>query len=784
MSVHPLSSCRCLAPHRWSSWLRWLVCSVFIAANPATAATFIVNSTADSGDAVNDAFCATGILIQVSDDPVLFAPECTLRAAIEQANALPGLDTVDFSAIPFNGAGVANLTPASTLVVFGPILIDGYTAPTYNPSDPLENPVVQIDASSQASGSGLWLTSGADGSIVRGLAIFGAPAAGVLLSSGPGPAPSGVTIEGCHLGVARGQFYTNGNATHGIHVLSAANITIGKTCESNGCTGRGNLISANGQNGVEISADSVSVAGNLIGTDAAGQRTFVNPGGATSNGRRGVEIFSGTGNSIGQSHPESGNLISGNTSSGIRIWTPGNVVLSNKIGTDIHGINALPNQLHGVDLSVGDNFVGSGVGGNLISGNAGFGVVSDGDNDITGNTIGLTGDQLDVLTNGSAAVTLYGSGARVVENVIGGDGTGIDAFGANHLILSNWIGTNAQGDDLSDGMLGIRVAGNAIRIGNTLEGNTVGYYDSAIRLDSGTQGGSLVGNFIGVDENGQNIAGAFIAVDVQGSFHGVGATDGLTTGAANVIGFYKAGIVMAANASTIRGNYIGTDALGSDFGVQGNGIEISGGGNNIGAGTGLLPDDVKRVGNIIAYSGESAVTCTPGPSTVSNSIRGNTLLESFELPIDLDDDGASANDVGDADAGCNNLQNSPEFDIAQTHFDEATGALEVRYRVDSTLANAVYPLTVDFYLRDAGSGGAEVYVGSDTYPSASATLFRTASVTPLAGVDVEGFLTATATDTFGNTSELSTELVPVPEPGRLGMLAAGMLLCLGLRRRA
>src|SRR5213593_4296317 len=56
--------------------------SLLLAVAPAAAATFAVNDTADAVDAVLDGKCATA------------GGTCTLRAAIQEANALPGPDTI------------------------------------------------------------------------------------------------------------------------------------------------------------------------------------------------------------------------------------------------------------------------------------------------------------------------------------------------------------------------------------------------------------------------------------------------------------------------------------------------------------------------------------------------------------------------------------------------------------------------------------------------------------------------------------------------------------------
>ncbi|MBP6440974.1 MAG: hypothetical protein KA259_05145, partial [Caldilineaceae bacterium] len=88
---------------------RWLfallaACLLFglTQASVAQAATFVVNDTSDLPDAdPNDGFCATS------------AGTCTLRAAIQQANASIGSDTITLPA----GAYAITIAPASTPVI-------------------------------------------------------------------------------------------------------------------------------------------------------------------------------------------------------------------------------------------------------------------------------------------------------------------------------------------------------------------------------------------------------------------------------------------------------------------------------------------------------------------------------------------------------------------------------------------------------------------------------------------------------------------------------------------
>src|SRR3712207_1629094 len=93
--------------------LAWTMMAASLMATPAHAATtFTVNSTADTGDATPDGSCDS----------------CTLREAIQEANAAAGAETINFD-IP--GTGVHTISPASHLpaITAGQVTIDGYTQP-------------------------------------------------------------------------------------------------------------------------------------------------------------------------------------------------------------------------------------------------------------------------------------------------------------------------------------------------------------------------------------------------------------------------------------------------------------------------------------------------------------------------------------------------------------------------------------------------------------------------------------------------------------------------------
>ena len=107
-----------------------LVAASTVGPKPAGASTaFTVNSTGDAEDnSAGNGSCFTGAFIQVG---TRFTEECTLRAAIEEANANDNdatvVDEIHFD-IPVGG--VQTISPDTGLpVVSEPVKIDGYTQP-------------------------------------------------------------------------------------------------------------------------------------------------------------------------------------------------------------------------------------------------------------------------------------------------------------------------------------------------------------------------------------------------------------------------------------------------------------------------------------------------------------------------------------------------------------------------------------------------------------------------------------------------------------------------------
>jgi CSLREA domain-containing protein len=363
------------------------VASVFSAA-PAAAATFTVNSNGDAGDASpGNGTCATSGGGSV----------CTLRAAIQEANAFAGTDIIRFAI----GSGPVTINTASLPAITQAVTIDGTTQPGW-----VSAPIVQIRG---GSGNGFKITG--SNVTIRGFVVSAFADDGISIGGG-----TGNVVEGCYVGTNMAGSAADGNAGAGVAITSSNNRIGGREKAQrnviSGNTGKGN------DGGVWIGngAEGNIVQGNFIGSDATGIQALGNEG-------RGVAIHDGSNNFIGGALAGAGNLVVANRATGIRVITgTGNLIMGNWIGLNAagqthYGIWPDPGVLsnaRGVQLRSNGNFVVS----NIIASNTFEGVLIF-DGDPTGNLI-----QGNVLAyNGTSGVgAYYGHNTRITGNSIFGSG--------------------------------------------------------------------------------------------------------------------------------------------------------------------------------------------------------------------------------------------------------------------------------------------------------------------------------------------------------------------------
>lgn len=269
-------------------------------------------------------------------------------------------------------------------------------------------------------------------------------------------------------------------------------------------------------------------------------------------------------------------------------------------------------------------------------------------------------------------------------------------------------------------------------------------------------GNRVEGNFIGTNDEGTTSEGNGDGVLVFGDSNTVGGTQPEMR---NVIsGNNDSGIIIFGSSSDgnrIEGNYIGTTADGSgDLGNTEDGVVAQGTNNAVGGIAG-------GAGNRIAHNGADGVAVSvsnsAGNTVLSNSIFSNGSTAS-DLGIDLNNDGVTANDTDDPDAGPNNLQNFPVLSSAirsnTTGFTTIFGTLNSTPSLDYVVQCF---LTDGAPASDHGEGSALLDTEVVTTDANGDAAFLCHSFLPQVGQVPGQTVSATATDilTTGDTSEFS-----------------------------
>jgi hypothetical protein len=157
--------------------------------------------------------------------------------------------------------------------------------------------------------------------------------------------------------------------------------------------------------------------------------------------------------------------------------------------------------------------------------------------------------------------------------------------------------------------------------------------------------------------------------------------------------------------------------------------------------------------NTIAFNkGDGVFLQGPG-NNLGNSIRANAIFGNGGLGIDLDPNGVTPNDPFDPDVGPNGLLNFPALGGAYA----ASFGTVVFVTLDYPPSALVH---VDFYVNDAVDhsqyGEGQRYLTSRSF-NAPLTPQSVSAVIPW--IAPGKYLTATATDAGGNTSEFSNAVV-------------------------
>jgi len=425
----------------------------------AEAATLTVDSPSDEADLAPGGGCATA------------AGKCTLRAAIEEANAaVGGGDEIVFDEDVFDGGSAGTITLEGNLPpLVKQAVIKGGSCMT---DAAVEGPCVAVDGTD----SGPVFEIKADHAKVEGIDIFSAS--------------SGISLEGAQGFEVRGNWFGLRLDGHAESAGVAFGVQVGPGSADGQIGGKepkdGNLF-ANGYDGLEIIGGSrISILGNRFG---------FGPGGSLSEAfgtSKAITIvstpsFEAADNVVGASLDAAAlatpacdggcNLIAESEYSIELAWegyepAVNTTVIGNQLGIDATGTGWAQNG-HGISGGAGTTVGGFRAGdGNRING--GGSAISCGGPDLTivGNQIGVNASGAALFHPASDGITVWdekvsapADEALIADNIIGLDGgTGIDERGLGATIVDNVIVGAASGLILSEANAGH---------GSLVEGNLI-----------------------------------------------------------------------------------------------------------------------------------------------------------------------------------------------------------------------------------------------------------------------------------------------------------------------
>jgi hypothetical protein len=416
----------------------------------------------------------------------------SLRAAIDQSNNTPGIDTITFNI----SAADKTIRPTAGLVLYDAAVLDATTQPGY-----AGQPLIRIDGAAAGTTDGVKLYGN---STVKGLSITSFNGAGITTVAAPGQDGHGNAIRANWLGLDLAG-NAAGNKGMGLGIFTPTNVI------------DGNVISSNG-------ADGIFILGGIFGSSAGGNliqynRIGTNPAGnvARGNGRNGMDAQDSPGNSI------LNNLFSANADNGIMFYgvnSSGQIAKGNLIGLDASGANAMGNGLYGMEMHSSNNVIGGTTAAerNVISANAWAGIVIDGDlgrgagNQVKGNYIGTDSigtkargnhQQGICFVNNAGANQIGGTEAGAGNTICSNGDVGIAMFPGNgEVIQGNRIGIGVANGALGNAAFGIvayNSTGTVIGGNTAAAGNVIAYNakQGIGPVDAGADKGNntLFGNF-------------------------------------------------------------------------------------------------------------------------------------------------------------------------------------------------------------------------------------------------------------------------------------------------
>jgi hypothetical protein len=386
--------------------------------------------------------------------------------------------------------------------------------------------------------------------------------------------------------------------------------------------------------------------------------------------------------------------------------------------------------------------------------------VNDNDNTFQCNIIGADPTGTIARGNGQIGIFINGSSNNLVggtlptqRNLITANGEQLRVAAANNnVIQGNYLGTNVTGTaPLGFASIAMLLTGGNNQIGGTAGVTPGGACTGACNLFSGYSfaaidlaapsgaNNQIQGNYFGLNASGNAMPGFFgsTGIWINGSANN-NTIGGTATGAGNLFAGHNTQAIwldgIGATNNQIVGNIMGTNSAGSIAIPNGIGVFAEGGAanNRIGGTT-------AAAGNLIVNSVGPAIRLDGGSG---NSVLGNRIFGNLSPQLELLN-------------GANGGPTAPTVTTAVPGFPSA-GQSNVQGWLTNAVPNASYTVQLFGGTSCAPGGGAEARTFLDSF-----TLLTDADGTApftrdLAELLADGsFVSATATDSAGNTSALA-----------------------------
>lgn len=737
----------------------------------------------------------------------------SIQAAIDSANA-SGVPRA--FVIGFNLPAGSIIYPYDDLPsITRPVVIDGTTNPGYQGT-----PVITICGDTAAvieyKDRAIQLYAGSDSSTIRGLFIkrfvyaIDCRVSNVLIEENvlSGNVEPIRLRSGAHdITVRANKIGTTADGTgayfnyDGFWVENTTNVTIGGPSPSDG-----NVISGNTYKGIWVKSGNVNllIQNNKIGTSADGTSALPNEDG----------IYFDHINTSGEVKVLN-NLISGNSHNGIFInQNTGPITIkSNIIGMDETGMSALPNPIGIYTYSCGGSVT---IGGtspgerNIISGNTNQGIFLLDCNQaaVTGNRIGVRADD-GIVANQIGLFCESSDSVEISSNLISGNGKfNIQMKYSNYCtIQANKIGTDSMGaksvlKSIPASLDGINIStcnytmigGSSSSNGNVISGNHNGIF-----FMTTSEYTTIKNNKIGTDITGEKAIGNSNGIYFQNQYYGL-IEDNIVSGN-DAVGI----LLYDSFYDTLRNNNVGVTPTLKSLGNGEEGISLRDkssmnylisnvvGDNGL---EGLVVNDScesnRLWSNFIGTdsSGQLNLRNQSYGIRISdhswyNKVGGIAAGQANKIAYNLGDgvyiDSNSAENLLSANLIFLNTGKGINLDLSGDYGNNGKAHpifTSVIFRNDSLILSGTSTAdkdTIQFFTSDDG--------GQDAFTFLSAYTAYTSGTTWTTGIPFTlvpgGYVTATATDINGNTSEFSgmvsitncptdtpTFTVSIPCPGK------------------